>query len=154
MDAFTCFKPLRNKLRTFNLDSILNHAIEKLHELKSFPIDQVKYYPPFYLLLLIKWAVLYCDPSHSKRRDANSQDFNRLVNMVHAIFGCVRLPSDYSSVYVFLKNMAFQQLWLQGRLSTADLGRQVLLFQKLPRDSLFDRLFEQRSASALVLFLS
>jgi hypothetical protein len=76
-----------------------------------------------------------------------------LVNMVHAIFGCVRLPSDYSSVYVFLKNMAFQQLWLQGRLSTADLGRQVLLFQKLPRDSLFDRLFEQRVGISISTFL-
>jgi hypothetical protein len=100
-------------------------------------------YPPWFVLLLIKLAVLHCDPSHPKKRNATIQDFNRLINVIHEIFGCVRLPRDYDNVFLFLKNMAFQQFWLQQPLSSADLGRQIWLFEKLATSSRVEDSFKE-----------
>ncbi len=128
MDALSAFKPLRNKLKQFSFDSILSLSVQKLHELKSYPIQEVTKYPPWFLLLLIKWSALHSDPGYRRYCHASANDFDKLVNLVHEIFGNVRLPSQYSSRYIFLKNTAFQQLLFQIPLSSSDIGRQILLF--------------------------
>jgi len=141
MDALSAFKPLRNKLKQFSFDSILSLSVQKLHELKSYPIQEVTKYPPWFLLLLIKWSALHSDPGYRRYCHASANDFDKLVNLVHEIFGNVRLPSQYSSRYIFLKNTAFQQLLFQIPLSSSDIGRQILLFDHLPAKPVVGELF-------------
>jgi len=66
MDAFSSFKPLRNKLKQFSFESILSLSVQKLHELRNFPVQEVAKYPPWFLLLLIKWSVLHSDPGYRR----------------------------------------------------------------------------------------
>ncbi len=70
MDPFSAFKPLRNKLRHFSFESVLSLSVKKLHDLKNFPIQEVTKYPPWFLLLLIKWSALNSDPGYRRYRDA------------------------------------------------------------------------------------
>src|SRR5436190_1989356 len=141
MDAFATFKPLRNKLKQFSFESILSLSVQKLHELRNFPVQEVAKYPPWFLLLLIKWSVLHSDPGYRRHCHASPGDFDKLVNLVHKLFGEVRLPSQYSSPSIFLKNTAFQQLLFQIPLSSSDIGRQILLFDHLPTKPIVKDLF-------------
>jgi hypothetical protein len=141
MDAYRYFKPLRNKLKQFTSESLIELCALKLHELKGFPVDEVKMYPPWFLLALIKWAVLCEDLAHPKRRHATVRDLANLQPMLHSIFDAAPVPRGPGALLLFLKNMAFQQLWLQDRLAGADFGRQIVLFEELPGTPLIRNLF-------------
>jgi len=153
MDELSAFKPLRNKLKQFSFDSVLSSSVQKLHKLKAFPIQEVAKYPPWFLLLLIKWSALYSDPGYRRYCHASDNDFDRLVNQVHELFDNVRLPSQYSNSALFLKNTAFQQLLFQIPLSSSDIGRQILLFDHLPTKPLVKDLFLECTGFAVSQFL-
>ncbi len=137
MDAFATFKPLRNKLKQFSFESV----------------QEVAKYPPWFLLLQIKWSVLHSDPGYRRHCHASPGDFHKLVNLVHKLFGEVRLPSQYSSPSIFLKNTAFQQLLFQIPLSSSDIGRQILLFDHLPTKPIVKDLFFECTGFAISDFL-
>ena len=153
MDAFSTFKPLRNKLKQFSFESILSLSVQKLHELRNFPVQEVAKYPPWFLLLLIKWSVFHSDPGYRRHCHASPGDFDKLVNLVHKLFGEVRLPSQYSNSSIFLKNTAFQQLLFQIPLSSSDIGRQILLFDHLPTKPIVKDLFFECTGFAISDFL-
>ena len=133
MDAYSAFKPLRNKLRQFTTESLIELCTVTLHDLKSFPADKVRLYPPWFVLALLKWAILYSDPTHPRSRNATNQDFIQLIRMVHEVFDAAPVPRGPGALLILLKNMALQQLWLQDRLAASDFGRQIVLFDELPR---------------------
>ena len=141
MDAYSAFKPLRNKLKRFTTESLIELCAVKLHELKAFPTEKVRMYPPWFVLALLKWAILYSDPVHPKSRNATIGDFIQLVQMVHQVFDAAPVPRGAGALLVFLKNMAFQQLWLQDHLAASDFGRQIVLFEQLPRTDAIKDLF-------------
>jgi len=141
MDAYSAFKPLRNKLKQFTTESLIELCAVKLHELKTFPVEQVKMYPPWFVLALLKWSILHSDPLHPKIRNATTNDFIQLIHMVHQVFDRAPVPGGTGAILVFLKNMAFQQLWLQDHLAASDFGRQIVLFEELPRTDEIKNLF-------------
>lgn len=141
MDAHSAFKPLRNKLKRFTTESLIELCAVKLHELKAFPIEKVKMYPPWFVLSLLKWAILYSDPAHPKIRNATIGDFIQLIQMVHQVFDAAPVPRGPGALLLFLKNMAFQQLWFQDHLAASDFGRQIVLFEELPRTDAIRNLF-------------
>jgi hypothetical protein len=153
MDMFSTFRPLRNKLKQFSFESILSLSVQKLHALKNFPAQEVGKYPPWFLLLLIKWSALHSDPSYRRHCHASANDFDKLVNLVHKLFGEVLLPSQYSNPSIFLKNTAFQQLPYQIPLSSSDIGRQIILFVQLPTKPLVKNLFRECTGFAISDFL-
>ena len=148
--TFQNFKPIRNKLRTFLPDSVLSLAIAKLHELREFPAEKIRFYPPWVILLIIKWTVLCGDFGDYTLRRATPRDLDRLVNMTHKVFDGIQFPTD---PFIFMKNMAFQQLWLQRKVNSADLGRQVLLFEELPTNPYIEETFCRLTGIKLSDFL-
>lgn len=141
MDAYSTFKPLRNKLKRFTAESLIELCAVKLHELKAFPKEEVRMYPPWFVLSLLKWAILYSDPAHPKIRNATTEDFIQMMHMVHQVFDAAPVPRGAGALLILLKNMAFQQLWLQDRLAASDFGRQIILFDELPRTDTIKNLF-------------
>lgn len=68
MATFQDFKPIRNKLREFDAAALLMHFVDRLYGLRDFPIEKVGQQPPWYLLLLVKWTLLYSDFDANRRR--------------------------------------------------------------------------------------
>jgi hypothetical protein len=153
MDACSAFKPLRNKLKRFTTESLIELCAVKLHELKAFPTEKVKMYPPWFVLALLKWAILYSEPGHSKSRNATIGDFIQLVQMVHQVFDAAPVPRGAGGLLIFLKNMAFQQLWLQDHLAASDFGRQIILFEELPRTDAIKSLFASVTEVDMLAFI-
>jgi hypothetical protein len=97
--------------------------------------DKVRMYPAWFVLALLKWAILHSDPTHPKSRNATIADFIQLIHMVHRVFDAAPVPRGPGALLLLLKNMAFQQLWLQDHLAASDFGRQIVLFEELPPDT-------------------
>jgi hypothetical protein len=113
--AYTAFKPLRNKLREFTSESLSQFCSLKLHELKGYQPDKVRLCPPWFVLALLKWSILYEDRTHLKRRNATAKDFAQLIHMVHKFarhiqVGCIRFFSQQTA-----SGPAFRRILLRLR---------------------------------------
>jgi hypothetical protein len=67
------------------------------------------------------------------------------MNMIRDLGDQARLPSNHTEFKTLFKSMAFQQFWLQRRISAADLGRQIPLFLELKNKETISELFHQAS---------
>ena len=87
------------------------------------------------------------------RRHLSVGDFNYLLNLTHDLEGRLRMPSEYSNVFLFFRNMAFQQFWLQHELNLADFARQSLLFGRLDPKHPFHEKFAQAHGVSMPQFI-
>jgi len=138
------YKPIRNRIRKFDANTLVSRSVHKLHEIKDFDTLEFKGWSPWNLLLLIKWTLL---DGHfeSGRKPATFDHLAALVKMTHDLFGIGRMPSEYSSTSLFAKNLIFQQEWLQRRPSMADVGRQIELFVRSKERDRIDEIFTKAS---------
>jgi len=67
--------------------------------------------------------------------------------------GCLRRPSEYDDVFLFFRNFAFQQFWLQHDLSPSVLARQSLLFGGLSKDHPFRKSFKDKCGISIQEFI-
>ena len=125
--GYSDFKPIRNKIRKFDADKLLELEIRMMHELHDAPREKLSQCPPWLLMSLIKWTLLY-GQINSTKRSPTQNDLNALINMLHRLGDRSRLPDEYSSIGLFMKTLAFQQFWYQNLLASSDLGRQIRLF--------------------------
>jgi hypothetical protein len=141
--SFSDFKPIRNKIRKFDADKLLELEIRLMHELHDAPKDKLSQCPPWLLMSLIKWTLMYGEINPTKRSPTRN-DLAALINMIHRLGDRARLPSEYSSVYIFLKSIAFQQFWYQSSLASSDIGRQIKLFLELLPAKFVEEIFQEK----------
>jgi hypothetical protein len=72
---------------------------------------------------------------------------------MHDLSGLVRMPSDYDSAALFLRTMAFQQFWLQERISLPRPARQSLIFGHLQKNHPFRRAFSEHTGMTIEHFI-
>jgi|APLak6261669087_1056070.scaffolds.fasta_scaffold00045_12 hypothetical protein len=133
----------RNRLRKHSPDTMLAHGIGALHKVHAGGVAVMRHYQPWNILLLLKWAMQEADGVSHRRPAATLDDFHAVLNILHEADGNVRMPSDYEHVYLFMRQLAFQQFWLQQAACGESLVRQDLLFSALPADHWLQRQFRR-----------
>ena len=111
------------------------HQLKTYEETTDIPhtLHLLRQYPPWFLLLLIKWTFLHGSWSNlmlHKRFDSTT--LGRLMNSMHDLNELARLPSQYDHPILFFRNLAFQQLWLQETGEKAGFFRPKFFFGELP----------------------
>lgn len=129
MENYETYKIIRNKVRKYNALSIVLKCIEKLHYLYRKPIGLERGLIPWELLLLTKIATIE-DGNGANDRIADDNDIAHLLNCIKDLTKSNKFLSDKSlhGIYKFLRMTAFQQFWLQEKVTGRDLGCQLLLF--------------------------
>lgn len=137
-------RAIRNRIREYDAGSIVRQCVQLLHHPDLQPTSGVPRllgtYEPWNLLFLIEQTLLHGDLISERYPKINQQRFNRLINRVKQLrrFEC---PLDFDHVFLFLKNLAFEQFWYQQTLDRAALARPIVLFSTLPTHSRFDEVF-------------
>jgi hypothetical protein len=129
--AYSAFKRVRNRLRKNYPEDIVLACISRMMRPDASSIEEMRRYQPWFLFLLIKWTLLYGEFLSPRRRRLELRDFNYLVNLMHDLNSAVRQPSEYDNIFLFLRNVAFQQFWLQEVLAAPRLSRQSIMFGHL-----------------------
>ena len=135
--AYSVFRRIRNRLRKYYPEKIVLACILRMMRPDASSIEELRRYPPWFLFLLIKWALLYGEFLSPRYRHFEPRDFNNLVNLMHGLNGAVRRPSEYDNIFLFLRNVAFQQFWLQEALAAPRLSRQSIMFGHLEQSHSF-----------------
>lgn len=147
------FKRVRNRLRKHSPLEIVSACIKKLNQQAIDKIQHLRMYPPWRLLLLIKWTFIYGEYLSPDRRKLTVNDFNYLLNLMHDFEGSLRLPDEYDNIFLFFRNMAFQQFWLQREFNMAYFARQGLLFGRLENGHPFKRIFIEKCGVSIPEFI-
>jgi len=147
------FRKVRNRLRKYYPDEVVLACIGKLNTNPRDRIEHLKKYPPWRLLILIKWTLVHGDYIDSRRRHIKENDFNYLIDLMQIVENHVRMPDEYDNLFLFLRNLAFQQFWLEHDLNTASLARQNLLFSNLDSNHPFQRNFIEKCGISIPHFV-
>ncbi|MBA7668256.1 hypothetical protein ES703_76365 [subsurface metagenome] len=147
------FRKVRNRLKKHFPSEIISACIKKLNEKPTDTIQHLRMYPPWRLLLLIKWTFIYGEYFSPYRKMLTVSKFNYLLNLMHDLEGRLRYPSEYENIFLFFRNMAFQQFWLQHEFNMANFARQSLLFGKLDNEHPFKKMFIEKCGISLSEFI-
>jgi len=147
------FRKVRNRLKKHFPLEIVSACIKKLNEQPTNRIQHLRMYPPWRLLLLIKWTFIYGEYLSPHRRRLTVNDFNYLLNLMHDFEGRLRHPDEYENTFLFFRNMAFQQFWLQHEFNIANFARQSLLFGRLESGHPFKRMFIEKCGVSIPEFI-
>ena len=120
------FRKVTNRIKKHYPLEIISACIKKLNEQPKDRIQHLRNYPPWRLLLLIKWTFLHGEYLSPYRKKLTVNNFNYLLNLIHDLEGRLRFPGQYENILLFFRNMAFQQFWLQHEFSMVDFARQSL----------------------------
>ncbi len=128
-------KRLRKEIRQFDPKEIVDACIKQQR------------YLPWFSLLLIKWTFLYGRwDKVVPNKEFDGTTLGRLMNRMHKLNDLARLLRQYDHIYLFFRNSAFQQFWLQEETEDkARLARQIFLFRNLRDNHTFKREFKQDS---------
>ncbi len=150
---YDAFKRVRNRMCKFNAADIIILAIARLHAQKSGDLESYRSQPPWFLFLLIKWAIIHGDFAPSQRRILNDSEFNRLLNLMHEVDGTLRLPTQFSNIFFFLRGMAYQQFWHQSSPGRIAICRQSLLFRYIDKSHRFRAWFRVATGTDIDVWL-
>ncbi len=154
MELLEKAQEIKNQIAKYRSVEIIAKCIEFLNRSDATDVQQMKIYPPWLLLLLVKWSFVYgLKYEGLAAQPLTERDFNQLVNSFHELSDHVRLPSEYINVFLFLRNMAFQQFWLQEQLPILGVARQMFLFGSLPSSHPFQRDFHDLTKVPIKVFL-
>lgn len=142
MSAETTFKNIRNRLQRHNAVELLYEFLKLMNRPDTLEIERLRHYPLWYLLLLAKWIILHGDfKKTAYQKDASQYHVHELVKRMHELSEAVPKPSQYKNWLLFLRNMAFQQFWLQEPFTQQRLARQYQLFARLDVNHSFRKEF-------------
>jgi len=147
------FRRVRNRLKKHFPFEIILACIKKLNEHPVDELQHLRMYPPWRLLLLIKWAFIYGEYLSPSRKSLTVNSFHYLLNRMHDFEGCLRHPGEYENIFLFFRNMAFQQFWLQHEFNMVSFARQNLLFGKLDNGHPFQKRFIEKCGISISEFI-
>ena len=142
-ELYGFYKQVRNRLKKYEPNSLLNLIVEALHRATHGGVDVLRNYQPWDLLLLAKWTVQEADSVSHRRPPASLNDLHQLLNLIFDLQGHVRMPNEYGHINLFMRHLAFRQFWLQYSFDGVAIARQELLFCSLPVEHQFQRDFRR-----------
>lgn len=141
----TAFKRVRHQLRKFYAPDIIILALLRLHAQQPGNIAALRQQPPWFLLLLIKWTILYGDFQRGRKPRLDDSALNQLINLMHRVDRSLRPPQKYKNPLMLLRGMAYQQFWHQHSPSRTGVSRQAILFRNLDPSHRFRTQFAEQT---------
>jgi hypothetical protein len=120
----------RERLAQLSVGSVLKAC---LYFLRREPNDGPDWYKraPFVTFMMIKWAAELCDASVA-RRGGTDADFDFIQQSIWEATSKLVRPTRPS---IFMRRMAFQQIWYQRSFEVGAIPRQALIFGELMAES-------------------
>lgn len=127
------FRQIQRELSKRDVTSLVLTLSDRLHTIEELEVDQWQGWLPWYLLLLIRWSFEYGGTRYPPKQ-VNPSVLPKLINLINQAESHHPLLEEgtYSGALGFFRTRAFQQFWLQHRLSGWDIARQYFLFYKYP----------------------
>ena len=129
-------KPVRNRIRKLEPVSLIYEAVSKLAIYDKNPTE--RRYLPWELLLLIKWVLLYHEPSPRLTKVATEVDLNRCIIDLKDMNKNIKLPPQKSGektepAHKLRRRRAFQRFPYHSRIYEVKdvIARQQILFVDL-----------------------
>lgn len=147
------FGQLRKKYSRYQSLALVGSIIDYLHQ--GFDLNDVDHLrkAPWVQLLVVQWILT--DPDFGRRKLVATPDqVLEILNAAWSLTSKGRLPSEYPSIQLFMRGMAFQQFPYQEPLALEKIGRQWALFADLPEDSYLERTFRETFDLGIKDFLS
>lgn len=149
----TAFRRIRKEIKKYIPEEIITQCIFLLTKEDATSTENIIQNKPWELLLLIKWTFLHGDYHSPKRRRLSLEGFNYLRKLIYDLSGKMRLPSQYENVFLFLRNIAFQQFWIQEAFYAMRISRQSLLFGHLGKNHVLQETFKNATNVSINEFL-
>ncbi|CAM1345096.1 hypothetical protein [Tenacibaculum amylolyticum] len=145
------FKPIRNKLRTFTLDSVTNELLILLKEFEKSKRKHRFWHP----LILLKWNLEFSDKKY-KAKIANRTDIVKLLNQLDELersHNTFRIKKGQSITKTFTI-LAHQQFLYQEITWWDTFSRQLILFNDLKSKYCIKKSFESLTNLSISTFLN
>lgn len=149
MNVYERHKPIRNKISEYKPESIIELAIERLHQYidRSENPNDWNGYTPWGLMLLIRWSYQY-SMTGAHNKVISDIEFNKLFNSVSDLNDRIYLedqPKEARAVKSFLARTMFVQLPYQIRRYevVSSIGRQLIIFNDLGKEKDLVNIFKQ-----------
>jgi len=113
------YKILRNQIRKYSARSIIERISYHLSD--DYVPENSTGRPPHALLFILKITVLYGRYRGSKSHIQEGQ-LNGIYNIWHDMQKYGKMPTDYESLGVWTRLVAYQQFWLQRPLNYPDIA--------------------------------
>lgn len=129
--------------------------LELLNHPDAASIERIKLYEIWHLLLLVKWTIIYGRSIHRRHLiPATKDEVHGLLNLTKDLGDNVREFQSRSDVYLWMRNLAFQQFWIQRKAYLEfDVARQYLLFGTLDKNHAFQQWFKGTAGVSMLDFL-
>jgi hypothetical protein len=147
------FRKVRNRIKKHFPLEIISACIKKLNEHPTDRLQHLRTYPPWRLFLLIKWTFIHGEYLSPYRKPLTVHSFNYLLNRMHDFEGSLRHPGEYVNIFIFFRNVAFQQFWLQHEFNIPNFARQSLLFGRLEKEHPFQKKFVEKCGVSIPEFI-
>lgn len=146
------FKPIRNKFRKYQSESIIKSCIDYLHHPTENEFTELQK-SPWLVLLLLKWVLIDENYTRSSKKELSKQEFCNLLNSIIALSNFTKLPNNEEGFRLFFRMLAYQQFIYQRNFSFNHLARQYLLFGNLDKNSLIRTQFKEVAGVEISSFI-
>lgn len=141
-DTKLVYDSIVKELKQYTQSELIKDILKYIHNYEqNVPEDDYRLQRPWAVLNLLKLTFLFCTGNKTKK--ASYPQFIGLLKK------CIQLsefvPNDldktsYTQQSIF-RSIAYQQFWVQERLSYRDIGRYMYIFSLLPVDSRLNEYF-------------
>lgn len=146
------YKPLRNKLRKYSPESILEACIEKMNKFDQGSVEGLLAMPWLWIVAL-KWAFIDVGTSFGSSKKITSKELEGLNLLLVKISNYALLPTQYKPMELYTRAITYQQAPYQVLIAAYGLARQDLMFGKCQENEFFKADFHGLHGLPLEVFL-
>jgi hypothetical protein len=153
-DTFTLHKPIRNRIRQYERDAMLNIAMTVLLENEK-EIPHFNGYVPWECMLLIRWILQYGSPG-KHLKPPTIPIVNSLLNDIKELYNHPSANRGLPlSLHKFMRRSVHQQLSYQVPPHEMKYcaGRQIILFTEIGEKYGVNQKFEEKTGLSITDFL-
>lgn len=155
-DLFELHKPIRNQIRKYKGEELLNIAMNLLLK-NEMEIKGGSSYLPWECMLLVRWILQYSE-SGSNLKSPTISTVNNFINQIKKLYDHVPTDGfrDKHSIEKFMRRLAVQQFSYQMSYPEMGwrVGRQIILFNEIGAKENISQIFEDQTGLSIIDFLS
>ena len=136
-------KKIKSLIRNHDEFAILDACLNYLYAPAKDEIEHLQRHP-WLVILVIKWAFIGKSKIYYAREPLDNKRFMRILQATHKLGSLIKMPTSYTHLILFMRNMAYQQFIYQHSFSMLQLGRQLILFEKLPENHSLKTWFKKK----------
>ncbi len=146
------FKRIRNQLRLYPVQDVVGFCLDYLNQPVEDKVTELKR-NPWLVLLVIKWVLIDKECRTIAKKKLDRPLMYSILQTTHELGNIVRMPTDFSNIHLFIRNVSHQQFIYQSDISSSYLARQSILFSRLPKNHMIQDKFIELTGLTISQFL-